>query len=300
MLGAYSPSPNVTDGIPLWIENLQRYLLPVIRDSGDASDVIKRWLELNAEAIVEMLRQDFNRKVPSRGLIPRIKVEISEYSFQTGSSYNSEEHRVVLSWAAEIPAALLKSKVLNDPDEFTSRFVAASKVGILLHESLHAMQMYHLAPGYRGREDFAMSERLETMAKDFLSYPLTRPEVPAYALMGAVRLATFVPQELYRPPNYSDIATWAYLFSAVTRFNLIQKVLMIPFLQKPMQDELRRQLYEEQYPRGGSKYVPYDEFLEYLKPIEALSERNMRRYLRVFQPINAHFSKKNLTTFKAQ
>ena len=90
MLGAYSPSPNVTDGIPLWIENLQSYLLPVIRDSGDASDVIKRWLELNAEAIVEMLRQDFNRKVPSRGLIPRIKVEISEYSFQTGSSYNSE------------------------------------------------------------------------------------------------------------------------------------------------------------------------------------------------------------------
>lgn len=294
-LGAYSPSPNVMDGVPLWIENLQSYLLPVIRTDYKVRNVIKRWLELNGQAIVEMLRQDFNRKVPIRGLIPYIKTSLTENEASFSSNYDSENNTIRFHWSYRAPKRLMDSPNLKNPVEFVSRYVASTVVGVVLHESLHAMQMYHLNVGYRGREEYSWDALSEISEKEYFRYPMIPMEIPTFSVNSAISLATFVPEPIYRTEDMRQIAQWAVRFQKTFRFSLVDKIMLAEFLPTEDRDQARLAFYWSQYEDEDPKDQPkYADFLAKLEPLEKLAAKNIKRYVRAFKTVNEYFAARNV------
>jgi hypothetical protein len=293
-LGAYSPSPNVMDGVPLWIENLQSYLLPVIRTDYKVRNVIKRWLELNGQAIVEMLRQDFNRKVPSRGLIPYIHATVKPDEFSDESTYYGASHTIGFQWGYVVPARLMNSQNLKNPPEFVSRYLAAAVVGIILHETLHAMQLYHMSIGYRGREEYAWEERKEQGRQSHFSYPIIPIEIPTFSVNAALELATFVPEPIYRTEDMRQIAQWAIQFQKATGYSLANKVMLSEFMPTEDRDQTRLEFYWTEYGDDSVPRPTYAEFLSQLEPLEKLAAKNIKRYVRAFKTVNEYFAARNV------
>ena len=345
MLGAYQPAPNIIDALRWSIESLSAEYYKVFVSSfrQSRSEVSKKlvsvdreWLTRNLQNLLDLLRNDYNRKVPSKGMMPRIIGEVIEDNEKgwLGAYYvddNSIKVNVAGYRSSFQPILNNGESILNQPEIFAAKFEAADLINTIFHEFVHATQStrYGNTEPSKAAMSFYYSinkgatyaskiMEIASFSTDILNWAVVTPR-RIYRDENLKRILGFsiaVSQELNIYPNYM------WLLGCVRAGVIIEGITEEKLLLHIYKNSLvSNNQFEGKFPfirafilknrgsfnvrdefrriREGRVSKPlFDKFKKDFEPYIQLHLRNIRRRIHNFQPINEYYGNQNNALYK--
>ena len=324
MLGAYRPQMSVMESIGLNIEKV--YLrLSQSKSSTDVPAIVGDWFKNNANALVNMIMDDFNSRVNlPRGPAVVPSTGVAPYAIEgrdtAAAAYFHEPNKIVFG---TIPFERLKNKYYKEiqagednpvrSDIFSNLMVASNTVSTVYHETLHRIQMYH-AQAPRPYEDLLTS--ISAFQSEFFPYPYNTIEMPTFAINASSFLACTTPPKLYALSDAKSIVRYAYSRKLALAFKSSMldsfnegldtpetKVRMDKVIAYSMNRivQATNQFYAHQLMYGTTDYDKYiDHFTEMSRTpvlrkqvmnLQKLFNKNLNRMIRDYDAVNRAMAK---------
>jgi hypothetical protein len=301
------------------------------------SNIEKKWLTNNLQNLLDLLTDDYNRKIPSKGMMPRIFGQVLDDSGKGWQgAYFPYEHslRMYTVRPRQYYRQILNNgdTFINDPAFFASKVEAAEFINTIFHEFVHATQstlydnpdpsviseMSHYIKG-KGPEYSAQIVEITAYASDILDWAVVTPRriYRDETLKRILGFSLAVMQELNIYPSYMWLL--GCLRSGVIVEGITEEQLILLAYKKSLTSDKQ---FEGKYPlvrsfilknrgsfnvrdefrriREGRVSKPlFDKFKKDFEPYIQLHLRNIRRRIHNFQPINEYYGNQNNALYKS-
>jgi hypothetical protein len=280
---------------------------------------------------------DFNRKIPYRGLMPRIKTEVVP-SAKFAGAYGINTHNMIINSSVYIePLAktfyYLRNVFVN-PMEIYSRYMAQSTVNTIIHEFTHATQAYP----YIRREGQHDYEKAFSLARaQGPTYFSSLDEIGSHALNHMTLASVFCPKNKYTSPMHAlGFSFWFKDLlieekdTMLHLANMRERLYVGAYTDEQIEDEIQdwyrrtykgdsksrmdksesgdmhRKLDRKKYfivdffkkTRPGRYGQGFQQFIEDFEPYYQTYLRAISRNFHLFKPINDRFALLNANSYR--